>query len=75
MVDPTSFGGCITHIACCIPDDGCCRLLALMGPSGSGKTTLLNALANHVPAKSGMKLTGMSFGLGMELLTLAMLTW
>lgn len=29
-----------------------------MGPSGSGKTTLLNSLANHVPAKSGMKLTG-----------------
>lgn len=34
------------------------RLLALMGPSGSGKTTLLNALANHVPANTGMKLTG-----------------
>lgn len=39
------------------------RLLALMGPSGSGKTSLLNSLANHVPAKSGMKLTGMpSYG-------------
>jgi ABC-type Fe3+/spermidine/putrescine transport system ATPase subunit len=35
-----------------------CRLLALMGPSGSGKTTLLNALASHVPANTGMKLTG-----------------
>jgi GTPase SAR1 family protein len=29
-----------------------------MGPSGSGKTSLLNALANHVPANSGMRLTG-----------------
>eukprot|EP00879_Flechtneria_rotunda_P017959 GHRR01018823.1.p1 GENE.GHRR01018823.1~~GHRR01018823.1.p1 ORF type:complete len:592 (+),score=216.60 GHRR01018823.1:138-1913(+) len=34
------------------------RLLAIMGPSGSGKTTLLNALANHVPANTGMKLAG-----------------
>ncbi|KAF8057645.1 FUM1 [Scenedesmus sp. PABB004] len=34
------------------------RLLALMGPSGSGKTTLLNAMANHVPAGTGMRLTG-----------------
>jgi ABC-type Fe3+/spermidine/putrescine transport system ATPase subunit len=29
-----------------------------MGPSGSGKTTLLNSLASHVPANTGMKLTG-----------------
>lgn len=34
------------------------RLLALMGPSGSGKTTLLNSLASHVPANTGMRLTG-----------------
>lgn len=45
------------------------RLLALMGPSGSGKTSLLNALASHVPANSGMKLTGvrlMVWGLGLK---------
>lgn len=28
----------------------------------AGKTTLLNALANHVPAKSGMKLSGRVVG-------------
>lgn len=46
------------------------RLLALMGPSGSGKTSLLNALASHVPANSGMKLTGvqlMVWGVGLKL--------